>query len=135
MTSEDYKDAIDAVERGDGSAKTKLAWYMLSGRGGADVDADGAVALLEERVKEGDAEAMWMLGVCCEFGIGTDNDIGRALILYGKSSEGGNMIGSLLMKNEYMWGRNERGKGILRMKTDCLLFFFFFFFFFLMMTI
>ena len=37
--------------RGEESAKTKLAWYKLSGMGGAKVDVDGAVKLLEERVK------------------------------------------------------------------------------------
>ena len=113
MTSEeqDYKDALEAVERGEESAKTKLVWYMLSRRGGADVDAKGAVALLEERVKEGDAEAMWMLGVCSEFGIGIEQDIERATKLYGQSKEGGNEIGVNLLENR---GKYERGSGYLR---------------------
>ena len=109
----EYKDALDAVERGDESAKTTLAWYMLSGYGGADVDADGAVALLEERVKDRDAEAMWMLGVCCEYGIGTEKDIERAQKLYSESKDGGNAIGKNLLKNGELY---EKGSGYLRIK-------------------
>ena len=105
----EYKDALDAVERGDESAKTKLAWYMLSGYGGADVDADGAVALLEERVKDRDAEAMWMLGVCCEYGIGTEKDFERAQKLYSQSKDGGNEIGENLAENA------RKGSGYLAM--------------------
>ena len=117
MTSEeqDYKDALDGVERGDESAKTKVAWYMLSGRGGAAIDAKGAVMLLEERVKDRDAEAVWMLGVCSEFGIGIEQDIERATKLYGQSKEGGNEIGENLVQNGVKYGR---GSGYLRI--DCL---------------
>ena len=104
MTSEeqDYKTTLEAAKRGEESAKTKLAWYMLSGRGGAGVEAKGAVALLEERVKEGDAEAMWMLGVCSEFGIGIEQDIERSSRLYGLSKDEGNEIGENLAKNVTM---------------------------------
>ena len=109
----EYKDALDAVEGGDESAKTKLAWYMLSGYGGADVDADGAVALLEERVKDRDAKAMWILGVCCEYGIGTEQDFERAQKLYGQSSGRGNEIGKNLLKNGELY---EKGSGYLRIK-------------------
>ena len=58
--------------------KTKQAWLMLSGLGGVDVDEDSAVALLKERVKEGDTDAMWILGICYEFGIGIEQDIEQA---------------------------------------------------------
>ena len=117
MTSEeqDYKSTLDAVKRGDESAKTKLAWYMLSGREGADVDTKSAVALLEERVKKGDAEAMWMLGVCFEFGLGIERDIERASMLYSQSKNGGNEIGENLAKNVRM---HEKGSGYL--KISCL---------------
>ena len=114
MTSkeQEYKDVLNEVERGDNSAKTKVAWYKLSGYGGAEKDEDGAVALLEERVKEGDAEAMWMLGVCNEFGIGTEQNIERAEDLYKQSSERENRIGKILMWNK----RYERGSGYLKIK-------------------
>ena len=117
MASEeqDYKDALDSVERGEESAKTKLAWYMLSGLGGAAFDAKGAVALLEEKVKDKDAEAMWMLGVCYEFGIGIEQDIERASRLYNLSKAGWNKIGENLAKNVRM---HEKGSGYL--KISCL---------------
>ena len=116
MTSEEqkYEDALNAVERGDNSAKTKIAWYKLSGHGGAEKDEDGAVVLLEERVKDRDTEAMWMLGECNEFGIGTEQDIERAGKLYKQSSERGNRIGKILMDNKSKW--YERGSGYLKMK-------------------
>ena len=41
-------------------------------------DAEAAVALLEAKVKDGDTEVMWMLGMCCEFGIRTEQDVERA---------------------------------------------------------
>ena len=112
MASEasEYQDTLQAVERGDIAAKTKLAWYLLSGYCGAEVDADKAVVMLEERVKEGDEQAMWMLGLCCEYGMGTEQDIERAETLYKQSRDKGSEIGSYLAENE----GGERGNGILR---------------------
>ena len=112
MTSEEseYKDTLQAVERGDNDAKTKLAWYFLSGYGGAKADADKAVIMLEERAKEDDAEAMWMLGLCCEYGKRTEQDIERAKTLYKLSSDKENEIGSYFAENE----GDGRGNGILR---------------------
>ena len=112
MTSEesDYKDTLQAVERGDNAAKTKLAWYYLSGYCSAKVDRDEAVALLEERVKDEDAEAMWMLGLCCEYGMGTEQDIEKAETLYKQSSDEENEIGKFLSENR----GDGRGNGILR---------------------
>ncbi len=114
MTSkeEDYKSCLEAVERGDESAKTKLAWYKLSGVGGCKIDTNGAVELLEERVKKSDAEAMWMLGVCYEFGRGCEQDISRAEMLYQQSSEGGYEIGKILVENKIE--DHSRGDGYLK---------------------
>ena len=115
MTSEGeeaelYKAVVSAVESGN-KAKTKLAWYKLSGRGGAEVDEDGAVVLLEERAsdEENDAEAMWMLGMCCEYGMGCEQDLERAESLYKQSGEGGSVIGMFLAAN----GGYARGSGMM----------------------
>ena len=103
-----YKEVIDAIERGDESAKTKLAWYKLSGLEGVKVDADEAVKLLEERVVAGDSEAMWMLGLCKEYGRGTKQDIEEADKLYKQSNESGNEIGKILAwKGWYGYGRGS----------------------------
>ena len=112
MTSEgsEYKETLQAVERGDNCAKTKLAWYFLSGYCGAKVDADKAVAMLEERVKEDDAEAMWMLGLCCEYGMGTEQDIERAETLYRQSSDKGDDTGKFFAEER----RDGRGNRVLR---------------------
>ena len=108
-----YEEVKKAVEEGgDESAKTKLAWLKLSGLGGAEKDEVGAVALLEERVKENDGEAMWMLGVCNEYGIGTEQDIERANDLYKQSSESENEIG------KFFAGKGgERGNGKMKMRS------------------
>ena len=88
--------------------KTKQAWLMLSGLGGVDVDEDGAVALLEKRVKEGDTDAMWMLGICYEFGIGIEQDVEQAEKLYQQSRDGGNEIGKFYVSH------GGRGSGNMR---------------------
>ena len=96
MANSDYEVVLSAVEKGDESSKTELAWYKLCGVGGAKKDVDEAVILLEERVKDRDGEAMWMLGLCKEYGMGTEQDIEGAEKLYKQSSEAGNEIGKVL---------------------------------------
>ena len=103
------KEAERAMESGDERAKTKVAYYKLSGRGGAEVDAKGAVVLLEERARNGDCEAKWMLGLCCEYGMGIEQDIKRAETLYRESCEGDNVVGKFLKEN----GEGRRGSGIM----------------------
>ena len=110
-TNFNYNDVKNEIENGIISSKTKLAWLMLSGLGGAVVDEDGAVALLEERVKEGDREAMWILGICYEFGLGTEQDLERAKKLYKQSSDGENEVGGLFDRHI----ENRRGDGYMRM--------------------
>ena len=105
----EYEEVLRAVEGGDNKAKTKLAWYKLSGCGGAEVDGEGAVALLKERVKDKDVEAMWMLGMCCEYGMGCEQDLERAEELYKESRAGGSVIGDFLAEN----GKDERGSGMM----------------------
>ena len=104
-----YGEAVQAMERGFASAKTKVAYYKLSGLGGAEVDADEAVALLEERAKDRDCEAKWILGLCCEFGMGIEQDIERAEKLYRESCEGGSVVGKFMMEN----GIRRRGSGVM----------------------
>ena len=101
------------VESSDNSAKTKLGWLKLSGVGGAEVDEDGAVVLLEERVKDRDGDAMWMLGVCYEFGIGTEQDIERSDKLYEQSIRQRNEIGKFFAS----CGKDERGSGKMRIRS------------------
>ena len=112
MVSEEsnYKSTLKAVEDGDHDAKTELAWYLLSGYGGAEVRPLKAVDLLEDNVKEDDAEAMWMLGLCYEYGLGLEQDMERAKSLYQQSSWKENEIGKYLAGI----GEDRRGSGILR---------------------
>ena len=106
----EYKEVVNAVESGDNKAKTKLAWYKITGCGGAKIDKDGAVVLLEERVKHGDMEAMWMLGLCYEYGMGCEQDIREAEKLYKQCFDSGNVIGMFLCEN------GKRGSGVMYMR-------------------
>ena len=109
----EYKEILSAVERGD-KTKTKLAWYKLSGYGGVEIDQDYAVALLEERVKDKDEEAMWMLGLCNEYGMGCEQNLEKAELLYKQSRDGGNTIGRFLFDN----GKYTRGTGKMIARGD-----------------
>ena len=92
----DNAKVLCAIEEGDDHAKTELAWFKLSGHGGVVIDAEGAVKLLEEQVKNKDDRAMWMLGMCFEYGIGCEQDLSRAKELYKESSEAENEVGETL---------------------------------------
>ena len=96
---EEYKQLVVAVGNGEKKAKTKHAWYKLTGCGGAEIDKDDAVALLEERVKDKDSEAMWMLGLCYEFGMGCEQDVEEAVKLYKLCCDSWNEIGKFLCEN------------------------------------
>ena len=91
-----YKESLLAFERGDENAKRIVAFCKLSGRGGVEVDYEGAAALLEDCVKKGDSDAMWMLGLCCEYGKGIEQDTERSRLLFQNSSEAGNAAGEFL---------------------------------------
>ena len=109
LDAQQYREAVNAMEHGDAKAKTKVAFYKLSGLGGVEVDKEGAVVLLEECAKDGDNEAKWMLGLCYEYGMGIEQDIERAALLYQQSSEGGNVVGEFLLEN----GGGGRGSGVM----------------------
>ena len=106
-----FREAAHEMENGNVKAKTKVAFYKLTGLGGVEVD-EGAVSLLEERANDGDNEAKWMLGLCCEYGIGIEQDIERAVLLYLQSSERGNVVGEFLFEN----GEGGRGNGVMKVE-------------------
>ena len=96
MYAAEYAELEQAVKEGDNASKTLVAWYKLSGNGGVEYDAKGAVKLLEERVKDGDDRAMWMLAICYEYGMGCEQDLERAKELASESAKAGNEVGDIL---------------------------------------
>ena len=58
------------------------------------------MVLLEEQVKDRDGEAMWMLGLCKEYGMGTEQNIEGAEKLYRQSREARNDIGMFLEESK-----------------------------------
>ena len=112
---EEYKQVVEAVKEGNKEAKTKLARYLLSGYGGVQIDEDRAFDILKERVAKGeDAETMWMMGLCYEYGMGCETSEEEAEALYKRSREGGNAIGVFLVENGE---GNERGSGVMKVKS------------------
>ena len=93
-----YTQALRSMEAGEKDAKTVVAWFKLSGYGGVEKDETGAVALLEQQVGDGDSEAMWLLGLCKEYGIGTEKSVEMGDELYKKSQDAGNAVGEFLSK-------------------------------------
>ena len=55
------------------------------------------------------ADAMWMLGVCCEFGIGTEQDVHRAEQLFESAAQQGNTTAMLLTDKL----KNKNGRGCM----------------------
>ena len=116
-----YREAVNAMERGEVKAKTKVAFYKLSKVDFAEYDSEGAVLLLKERVKEDDDDAMWMLGLCYEYGIGIEQDISQAEELYIRCLQchmTGNTVGSFLLNN---WSGHGSGKFKIIEQSTCLL--------------
>lgn len=106
---ETYDEVLKRIERKEWRAKTELAWYMLTGVGGAEKDEGAALDLLYERVREGDGKAMWMLGICMLFGIGTKKNVEEAERLFKRSQRKNNDVGAFLV-------RRKIGSGLLRSK-------------------
>ena len=111
-----YPEGVNATENNDENAKTVEAFFKLTGCGGVEIDEKAAVALLEEQAESGDNEAMWMLGLCCEYGIGTEQDFEPATLFYRKSCEGGNVVGEFLLKND----QGRRGSGVMKVSLSLL---------------
>ena len=111
-----YLEVLHSVECGDDAAKTKLAKFLLAGCDGVERNPERAVELLKERVQEKDGEAMWMLGLCCEYGMGTETDFDEAERLYELSSSAENMIGDLFAQFSY----GAKGSGVFGVDKICL---------------
>lgn len=79
-------------------SRSEAARRALQGGGADEAARVQAVALLVECARDGDAEAMWVLGVCCEHGVGTAQDVGRAQELYETSQEKGCRTGMFLVE-------------------------------------
>ena len=96
-----FEELTKAVEFGEISAKTKLARFMLERRDVDERDEEGAVALLQECVDKDDPEAMWVLGLCYHYGIGTEQNLKRARELFKRSSKERSSVGSFLKKQNF----------------------------------
>ena len=83
-------DELDVlVGQGDTDAKRELAIRLMEGNG-VPQNHPKAVALLEDCVALGDADAMVMLAKCCAYGRGIEHDAERAESLICEAANKGN---------------------------------------------
>ena len=79
----------------------------------AVMDPRELVASLKKGAKAGDGEAMWVLGICEEYGIGTKQNFEKAERLYEQSSNANNKTGKILSQK----GGCGRGSGEMVLKS------------------
>ena len=92
-------------------AKRELAIRLMEGNG-VPQNHPKAVALLEDCVALGDAEAMFMLAKCCAFGRGMEHDVERAESLICEAANKGNGEAWRLMRLINDW----KGQHIIDLK-------------------
>ena len=85
------------------TAEKEKALLLLEGDHSTKEDACTAVAMLDRLAKEGDSDAMWILGVCHEYGMGVAQDVKAADQLYTKSAQKRNPTAKLLVGKLYDW--------------------------------
>ena len=107
-TRDNYYALLEKLKR----ARTERARSLLSQRDDNREKAKEAVKLLEEGVEQDDAEAMWILGVCKAFGLGTKQNVDQAEELYRKSSDKGNEVGLFLTRNMTYFERGSTSLGM-----------------------
>ena len=83
-----------------GVSKVSQALRLLREKG----EESKAFELLKECVGEGDASAVWLLGLCFEFGIGIESNPEQAEALYQKSAQMDDSIGLILKRNIKKFG-------------------------------
>jgi len=117
ISSLSYNTVNNEVLNGKKEAKTELAALLLLGVG-VEVDQAAAATLLQERVDDGDRRAMWMLGICCEYGIGVPQDTQKATELYERSAKLGCAAGKLLGTSRPIGERSVMNFGNLCYEYD-----------------
>ena len=90
------------VRQGDIDAKRELAIRLMEGNG-VPQNHPKAVALLEDCVTLGDAEALLLLAKCCAFGHGIGHDAERAESLISEAAKKGNKGAECLMELISNW--------------------------------
>ena len=95
------------MTQGDMDAKRELAIRLMEGNG-VPQNHPKAVALLEDCVALGDAEAMVILAKCCAFGHGMERNAERAESLISEAANKGNEEALCLMELMNNW-KGQKG--------------------------
>lgn len=92
---------------GQGNVDAKRELARRSMKEGVDKNEEKAVALLEDYVALGDAEAMVMLAKCCALGLGMEYNVKRAESLISEAAKRGNEEARRLIGDIDEWKGKE----------------------------
>ena len=102
------------MSEGTGDCKRDSALKKLKECKKDDWDSqEEAVEVLEECVKEGDVEAMWVLGLCCENRLGVEQDDKRAMELYQEAAGKGCATAEFLLRHKELHCMEDHEKATL----------------------
>ncbi len=76
------------ADMGDRQGQFRLATYYLMGKC-VEQDFDMALMWLKKAVDQGHADATWLCGKCCQYGLATAQDLGKAFELYQQAAQHG----------------------------------------------
>ena len=98
----EYKKIKKVYDKGESNVVGRIAWYLLSGRGGIEKDVEKAFVLLENKADLCDkGMGWWLLGLCYEFGLGTERDRFKTITCYRHANRSKSEIASFLRKKEF----------------------------------
>ena len=100
------QEVLNAVKKGEDGSRIKLEQLTFSKLG---VDEE-MIRRFGEQVEKGDSEAMWKLGLCKEYGLGTKQSVREAESLHEESSDCGNPIGIILAVDHPERGLNDNSE-------------------------
>ena len=98
--------------------KVSQARMLLGGDSSTPRDEIKAFGLLEQEAEALDSDAMWMLGLCYEFGMGTFKNLERAEELYGRAKQQGSTTAAFLI--EQIANNGKEGRGCSTWNLNCL---------------
>ena len=103
----DFRETLQAAERGDAAAQTNLGWMYEGGRGVRQDDAE-AVRWYRQAAAQGHAKAQTNLGVMYAEGRGVRQDDAEAVKWYRQAAAQGNAVAQFNLGEAYDQGRGVR---------------------------
>nr|WP_314169350.1 tetratricopeptide repeat protein [uncultured Neisseria sp.] len=103
----DFRETLQAAERGNAAAQNNLGSMYYKGRGVRQDDAE-AVKWFRQAAERGDAQAQFNLGIMYDIGRGVSRDDAEAVKWYRQAAERGVADAQFNLGNMYYEGRGVR---------------------------